>query len=581
MQPIHPVVNSPAMDCRLAGAITLALACYCTAPGKPCLGGYPFDQDKAALGEGDDAAHLRSTTRLVQVSVVVQDKHGNPILGLTKDDFSLFDEKQAQAIQVFSVDTDAVPENQRPPLPPDTYTNRLAERTAMPQSVTVILLDALNTEFSDQEYSRRQIIKFLSHLQPEDRIGIYTLDYRLNVLHDFTSDSRDLVAAVASYKGEQLPDEAASVPHKLDSPPERLSSSDDALQQFLSLNVQRESNFYATKRVRVTTDALQAIARHLGSLPGRKNLVWISGSFPITIGYEDEKLNPTQFSDQVDFFKDVERAIRALNEANVAVYPVDARGLTPADSKIESRPGSVRSTQRATLSMTPDRSNRLATMSVMAERTGGRIFYENNDLFEAVRLAVNDSRVTYELGYYPEGVKWDGKFHSIRVKVNSPGARVRARTGYFARPDHAVTQEERDAYVVAAAYSPIEATAIKMIVQVRPVDGSGARQMNVHLQFDSHDISFRQVENNWEGSVGIVYAQTDETGKVLVAPGASVEMKFTPERYAKLLKTGISHTRDVPIHREAVELRVILHDTTTGMVGSVIIPLKGYFPPKN
>jgi hypothetical protein len=220
-------------------------------------------------------------------------------------------------------------------------------------------------------------------------------------------------------------------------------------------------------------------------------------------------------------------------------------------------------------------------MSVMAERTGGRIFYENNDLFEAVRLAVNDSRVTYELGYYPEGVKWDGKFHSIRVKVNSPGARVRARTGYFARPDHALTQEEHDAYVVAAAYSPIEATAIKMIVQVRPVDDPGARQMNVHLQFDSHDISFRQAGNDWEGSVGIVYAQTDETGKVLAAPKATVEMKFTPERYAELLKTGISHTRDVPIHREAVELRVILHDTSTGTVGSVIIPLKDYFPPKN
>ena len=303
MQPIHPVVNSPAMDCRVAGAITLALAFYCTAPGKPPSGDYPFDQDKAVIGEGDDDAHLQSTTRLVQVSVVVQDKHGNPILGLTKDDFSLFDEKHAQAIQVFSVGTNSVPENQHPPLPPETYTNRLAERTAMPQSVTVILLDALNTEFSDQEYSRRQIIKFLSHLQPEDRIGIYTLDYRLNVLHDFTSDSRGLIAAVASYKGEQLPDEAASVPHKLDSPPERLSQSDDALNQFLSLNVQRESNFYATKRVRVTTDALQAIARHLGSLPGRKNLVWISGSFPITIGYEDEKLNPTQFPDRVDFFR--------------------------------------------------------------------------------------------------------------------------------------------------------------------------------------------------------------------------------------------------------------------------------------
>lgn len=220
-------------------------------------------------------------------------------------------------------------------------------------------------------------------------------------------------------------------------------------------------------------------------------------------------------------------------------------------------------------------------MSVMAERTGGRIFYENNDLFEAVRLAVNDSRVTYELGYYPEGVKWDGKFHSIRVKVDSQGARVRARKGYFARPDHAVTQEERDAYVVAAAYSPIEATAIKMIVRVQPAEGTGARQMNVYLRFDSHDVSFQQMGNDWEGGVGIAYAQTDETGKVLASPGAAVELKFTPERYAEILKTGISQTRDVPIHREAVELRVILHDTTTGAVGSVFIPLKDYFPRKN
>ncbi|MGC1647805.1 MAG: hypothetical protein WA741_18440, partial [Candidatus Sulfotelmatobacter sp.] len=128
MQPIHPVVNSPAMNCRFAGVITLALAFHCTAPAKPFLAVYPFDQDKAGLAQGDDAAHLRSTTRLVQVSVIVQDKHGNPINGLTKDDFSVFDEKQAQAIQVFSVETNAVPGNPRPPLTPDTYTNRLAER---------------------------------------------------------------------------------------------------------------------------------------------------------------------------------------------------------------------------------------------------------------------------------------------------------------------------------------------------------------------------------------------------------------------------------------------------------------------
>ena len=206
------------------------------------------------------------------------------------------------------------------------------------------------------------------------------------------------------------------------------------------------------------------------------------------------------------------------------------------------------------------------------------MFYSDNDLFEAVRLAVDDSRVSYELGYYPEGVKWDGKFHSIHVKVDRPGVRVRARTGYVARPEGAITQEEQDAFVAAAAYSPIEATGIRMIVKVGAADVPGVRQMNVRVFFDPHDILFRESGEDWSANAELLYAQTDQTGKVLDAPETNVDMKFTHERYVQLLRTGISSTRDVPIHRDATELRVIVHDTTTGAVGSVIIPLKTYFP---
>ena len=201
---------------------------------------------------------------MVQVSVVVQDKHGNPILGLTKNDFTLLDEKHPQAIQLFSVETSAIPEHAPVPLAPDTYTNRLAERSAVPQSVTVILLDALNTEISDQESARRQVIKFLSQLQPQDRVGIYTLDYRLNVLHDFTTDSSALLESLKKYQGERLPDEAASVPRKVDTPPQRgggaaVGAGADALAIFLSSSVERESNYYTRKRVLITTDALRPL----------------------------------------------------------------------------------------------------------------------------------------------------------------------------------------------------------------------------------------------------------------------------------------------------------------------------------
>src|ERR1700693_6171042 len=118
----------------------------------------------------------------------------------------------------------------------------------------------------------------------------------------------------------------------------------------------------------------------------------------------------------------VNRVVRALNEANIAIYPVDARGLMPADSAIQSQYKLRNRNTPATDFSTTDRPQNITTMSVLADRTGGRIFYGSNDIFEAVRRAIADSRVTYELGYYPQGVNWDGKFHSIRVSVKSAGA---------------------------------------------------------------------------------------------------------------------------------------------------------------
>jgi VWFA-related protein len=565
------------MNSRLASGIAVVLI---LAAARATPQSFPAVQSPA--NQSQSTSVPRATTRIVQVSVIVQDKQGNPSLGLTKADFTVFDEKQPQAIQLFSVETNAVPDRAPEPLPPDVYTNRLAERSAVPKSVTVVLLDALNTEISDQEYSRRQVIKFLSQLQPQDRVGIYTLDYHLSVLHDFTTDSSELIAAVKQYKGETLPGETSRTQHKMDSPTQRGFKTEQALQGFLDLTVDRESNFYLNKRVQITTDAFQAIARHIGSLPGRKNLVWVSGSFPISTGYDNVPTGtPAQFPDQAHFSKEVELAARALNDANVAVYPVDARGLIASRGGVQ-QPTRLSDVNRGSpvMTMTGFQQN-LATMSLLADRTGGKMFYANNDLFGAVRSAVDDSRLSYELAYYPEGVKWDGRFHSIHVKVNRPGVRVRARSGYIARADEAITQEEQEAFVAAAAYSPIEATGIRMIVQVRAADVPGARQMSVRVFFDPHDILFRETSEDWEARAELLYAQTDKTGKVLEAPETNVDMKFTQERYFELLKTGISSIRDVPIHRDATELRVIVHDTTTGAVGSVIVPLKDYFPQRD
>lgn len=525
------------------------------------------------------APAIRATTRLIQVSVLVHDKHGTPVTGLTKDDFTILDEKQRQTIQIFSVETNQ-PAIRPSSLPPDTYTNRVSEHGGAPANVTIILLDGLNTDVTDQEYARKQVIKFLSQIQPQDRVGLYTLGLSLTILHDFTADSAALLEALKHYQGKISPVLAASTPDELPlSPLLPPGVSSDLFDPFLNSSSQREANFNITNRVLMTVEAFEDIAHHVAALPGRKNLVWVSGSFPITFGYDDvTQTTMTPIDQQLHFEEQVEKAARALNEANLAIYPVDARGLMPHDMNLSKNTVPRAGLQgRPTMVQAPGQAE-FATMAILADRTGGRAFYNTNDLYNAIRSAVDDSRVTYELGYYPTNTAWNGKFHEIKVMVNKPGVNVRARKGYFAVPDPKNTPANEKAALSAAAASPLDASTIGLTVKVSAADVPGAEEMKTVMHFDAREIPFHQEEGRWKARIETVYVQLDRNTKILNAPSETYELNFSPERYQQILAAGISNTRVVPILSGAAELRVILLDKTSGAIGSVRIPLKPYFP---
>ena len=545
----------------------------------------------AAAGQNKSAPAIRTTTRLIQVSVLVHDKHGDPVAGLNKNDFTILDDKEQQTIQLFSVETNLPPEHLPAPLPADTYSNRVIDRGAAPKNVSVVLLDSLNTEYSDQIFARSAVIKFLQQIQPQDRVGIYTLGDKLAVLHDFTTDSAALLDALKKYQGRPSPELSASTPHELSMNPMVPSAqAANQLDSFLRSSSQREANFYTTNRVLLTVEAFELIAHHVLAVPGRKNLVWISGSFPINFGFDDlTQPTITPMSEQLQFQAQVEKAARALNDANIAIYPVDARGLmgystslTSSTKPRSSMPGGSARTGsglagRPNMIKAPTQAE-FASMAILADRTGGRAFYNTNDLFKAIRTAVDDSRVTYELGYYPTNSLWDGKFHEIKVMVNKPGVSVRARKGYFAVPDPRTAPEDEKAAIFAAATSPLEATTIGLKVEVMAITIPGAEGMKTVLHFDPNEISFRQEDGRFKGAVEALYAQLSEEGKILNAPAETFNLAFTPERYEHVLKAGLSKTMEVPIVAGANELRVILVDKNTGAIGCVSIPVKPYFP---
>src|SRR6266540_1223058 len=119
---------------------------------------------------GDQVPVFRSTTRLVQVSVVVHDGRGQPVADLKKEDFSLTERGKPQQISVFSVASTSAPASPPPELPPHIFSNALSRRAGTPASVTVVLLDLLNTSWTDQIYARKALVKFLGQIQPEDRL---------------------------------------------------------------------------------------------------------------------------------------------------------------------------------------------------------------------------------------------------------------------------------------------------------------------------------------------------------------------------------------------------------------------------
>jgi len=518
---------------------------------------------------------IRATTRLVQVSVVVHDKHGNPIPDLTKDDFVVLDEKKPQEIRIFSVETNELPVHAPPPLPPDTYTNRIQERGNVPTSITVILFDGLNTETTDQAYAKKQVVKFIqTQVHPQDRVAIYSMGRNLRILHDFTSDSTSLLAALASYRGVETPLIDASNAQLSDNPTPSVAA-------FLNETYQREANFFIKDRVHRTLDALTAIANHVGTLPGRKNLIWVSGSFPFSIGYDNIEANTSDAKEL--FADDIETAARALTNADLAVYPVDARGLMTADIGKDFRGPSSGAWARMGHDprlASPSTTN-FDSMNMLADRTGGRAFYNRNDIWGAIREAIDDSRVTYELGYYPQAVDWNGKFREIKVEVKKPGAHVRARKGYFAMPEPKLTPQLRQAIIAQSATSPLEPTGIGVIVRVKPLDPRSDRKLHAVGVFDLREFALQLKDGRWSGAIDTVFLQLDNKNQIINAIDETTHLHLDPATYERLAKEGVTYSKDVPILPGAVELRLVLRDGTTGTVGAVSVPLAKYFPISN
>lgn len=524
---------------------------------------------------------IRSTTRLVQISIVAQDKKGDAVTDLTKDDFVITEKGKPQAITLFSRESSAAvvrtPANQQA-LPPNIFTNHVSQRNGSPSSATIILLDALNTKIQDQSYAREQLIKFLKEqVKPQDRIALYSLGNNLRVLYDFTSDAGRLLAKLEKFSGRTTAElNVAETPS---------DTGDADLDDFINNAEQTYKDFATTNRVRQTCAAMETIAGHVMRLPGRKNLVWISSSFPLSIGFTDDLVTAGSLNsrtrDKRLFTEEVRRATQAMTQANIAVYPVDARGLTiSADFTAERAGGRLRSGVPPRSGVRDIAENRDA-MQVLADRTGGKAFFNTNDLNAAIRHAIDDSRVTYTVGFSPSDSQGDGKFHEIKVEVKRKGVQVRYRRGYLDLPEHEPSEKEQQIIVRDAALSPLEGEQIGLAARLDPAAGGNPKERSVVVQIDVNDLHITPDQDRHVGRLEVDFVVLDENDRVIGGEKTNLDLKLTPEKFARLQKDGAILTQKLTISEKAQKLKIIALDQRTGAVGSLGIPLTGALTPAN
>ena len=555
-------------------------------------------------GEGEGELTLRTTTRLVNLTVVVRDRGGAPVRGLAAADFTVLDEGKPQEIRVFQ-DANAaatagaggsIAERMKiaGPWPPSVFANFDAG-AGVPPHAAVILLDGLSTNITDQRFARLQILKFLSRLQPGDRVGLYALGRELRVLHDFTTDTGSLLKQLGLYQGEiqAQPETVSDLAKLLDE--RKLNDTGPGVFESILDQIANEQQIQLSNledRVRRTMGSLTAIAQHLSAVPGRKSLLWISAAFPAVVSTDIR----TGTGSPAGFGEATDRAVRALANSGVAVYPIDARGvMVPPEyratvnyqqvnmarllSRTRGRGGQRQNAQTVANADPMIHNNRDETtahhdvMAELAERTGGRAYFYENDMGKAMREALDDAAASYTIAYAPAPYEDNGRYRKIRVRLKRSGLTALHREGYFAgdaKPEW--NKVEREAILELLA-SPIGMAAVPLAVQARVAGEGGARRIELGIRVDPAAVTLREEKGRWTGRLDVVMVYMDVRGGSKGGAEEAVSLALSAGEREQALGTGFDYRQSLPLPDGAVRLAIAVRDAPSGRVGTVQVEL--------
>jgi len=508
---------------------------------------------------------FKSNARLVLVDVVATDDNGRPVHSLGPHDFTLLEDGKPQRITGFQEQrSDAKPRAAPAPpiLPENVYTNFVSRSES--GALTVLLFDSLNTDRQHLTYAKQEMLNFLKKLPPGRRVALFTLGERLRMVQSFTENSDVLIAAAQ---------ELSSSPHPSYSNAKGMSDSIGELKESGIMKnpkayravanfLYEEQQGHLESRTQDTLDALNQLARALAVVPGRKNLIWISSGFPFDISSNAPQL---------------QRTAALLSATQIAVYPVDVRGVMTMSAE-GSTHGSVLFGQTEAYETVSGQDQENVsiqeTMVNVAKLTGGRAYFNRNDLHAMIANGMETGSNYYALAYRPENADWNGKFRKITVKTSRPRVKLLNRSGYYALLDPLQSNTD-PTRAVSLAMEPTAPLSTQLIMKARvvPPDESG-KPTAVDMLIDMQDLSLNQGDGAEKTpEVQFVAIAWDAKGQQCASFSEGYHVPLSPPQLEALMRTGLQLHQEMTLPPGSYQLRLGVMDRISGRIGTLDVPL--------
>ena len=527
-------------------------------------------------GMGQQAPNFRSQTNLVLLPVQVR-SHAQHVDGLKQEAFTLLQDGKAQKIAIFEEVRTSTQRLRPMPVGPREFTNQLL---GSPETAryTVIAIDRMNTAPLDLMRVREGLIKFLAHTsdtgEPIRLISIENNGIRL--IQDFTTDPTLIKAALnRGTSGSGAKSEQSST--GLDEFTREVEGAERPDLKWLLDALEKAKEFenarlaFQEREARISSlDALQQIALSLSGFPGRKSLVWASSGYPFSsivkqvnsggIRYDYSHLGEALDLDAY--------TTRLLGGSNIAMYPVDARGMTNIawDSIDPSHKYSPTAAERAYRQR--NNTDTLTTFDHLASGTGGKPCYNRPDLADCFKDALEDSRDYYMVGFYVDKGTKEG-WHKLQVKVK--GANTRSRNGFlFPLPE---PEKTRELDINTAAQSLLPELGIPFKGEWTTTQKKGDKVSNgLDLQIApvANVVDLEQRKLNLE-FLAIARARD---GKVAGQFAQKIKKDLSPEAVGTIQQSGIGYKNTLDLPPGEYLVRIIVRDNNTGRTGAANSLLK-------